>query len=596
MGAEGNGGTNGKPSLSSDGRYVAFSSSASNLVPDDTNGVSDVFVVDRQTQTIERVSLAADGTSPGNGYSNSPSISNDGRYVAFTSAASNLVPDDTNGWADVFVCDRQAHTIERVNVADDGTQANGLSGPGQISSDGRYVAFCSSASNLVPGDTNVWTDVFVVDRQTQTIKCASIAADGTQGNRSSSGTISRDGSYVVLNSLASNLVPSDTNDAGDVFVTTNPFTWASGSHTVVATESQNVSGINFGNAAPTKFYVVNDATQNLTYEYTASGQLNESYSLNTANTAPRGAASTIAGDKTWVVDANRKVYVYNNSGGLLGSWTAGTLSTKAVVEGIATNGTDIWIVDAYSDKVYKYAGGAARLSGTWTATSSFSLNSANKSPKDIVTDGVNLWVVNDSTTDKVFKYTMSGTLEFSWTITTPGASSPTGITIDPTNVCDVWIVDNGTDRVYQYIQGALTIAVYSRSSSNSFALAPGNTNPQGIADPPAPGSLLVTDTPVPSAGAVLRGNDAALASMYYEPLKNAPAVLPVPDSSLRIHTAGRSDSVERVAAALAEPVAHRIADDSHSARNNYRQTEVDDLFAEWESDPLGLLSFPDLGI
>ena len=158
----------------------------------------------------------------------------------------------------------------------------------------------------------------------------------------------------------------------------------------------------------TKFYVVNDATQNLTYEYNVSGMSVESYSLNTGNTAPRGAASTIAGDKTWVVDANRKVYVYNNSGGLLGSWTAGTLATTATVEGIATNGTDVWIVDAKSDKVYKYAGAATRLSGSQNAASSFSLNSANTSPKDIVTDGVNLWVVNDSTTDKVFKYTVAG--------------------------------------------------------------------------------------------------------------------------------------------------------------------------------------------
>ncbi len=311
--------------------------------------------------------------------------------------------------------------------------------------------------------------------------------------------------------------------------------------------------------------------------------------MNTGNTAPRGAASTIAGDKTWVVDANRKVYVYNNSGRLLGSWTAGTLSTKAVVEGIATNGTDVWIVDAYSDKVYKYAGAAARLSGTQNAASSFSLNSANRNPKDIVTDGVHLWVVNDSTTDKVFKYTVSGTLEFSWTITTPGASSPTGITIDPTNVCDVWIVDNGTDRVYQYIQGALTIAVYSRSSSNSFALAVGNTNPQGIADPPAPSSLLVADTPVPSAEAVLRDNDAALASMYYEPLKK-----------IRIDTVRRSESraVELHTRDLSYTVgtsANRLSDDSRLARDNHRHTKVDDLFAQWEDDPLELLSLPDLG-
>ena len=193
---------------------------------------------------------------------------------------------------------------------------------------------------------------------------------------------------------------------------------------------------------------------NQTFEYDANGSSVESYSLNTGNTAPRGAASTVAGDTTWVVDANRKVYVYNTSGGLLGSWTAGTLSTKAKVEGIAANGTDVWIVDANTDKVYRYANGAAgRLSGTLTAASSFSLNSGNTNPKDIVTDGTYIWVVNDSTTDKVFKYTLSGTLLGSWTIG-GGGGSPTGITLDPSNVSqDLWIVDSSTDKVYQYTNG-----------------------------------------------------------------------------------------------------------------------------------------------
>ena len=328
---------------------------------------------------------------------------------------------------------------------------------------------------------------------------------------------------MTFYSGASNLVSGDTNGVYDVFVTANPFAWPSGSHVVTLAEGQDVSGINFGNASPTKFYVVNDATQNLTYEYTAGGQLNESYSLNSGNTAPRGAASTIAGDKTWVVDANRNVYVYNNRGGLLGSWTAGTLATTATVEGIATNGTDVWIVDAKSDKVFKYTGAASRLSGSQNAASSFNLNSTNTSPKDIVTNGVNLWVVNDSTTDKVFKYTTSGVLVSSWTITTPGATSPTGITLDPANVSNLWIVDSGTDSVYQYNAAASLANGSSKAADVTFALAAGNTNPQGIADPPAPSSLLTTETTVlaepVSAEAVLRGNDAALESMYYEPLK-----------------------------------------------------------------------------
>ena len=110
----------------------------------------------------------------------------------------------------------------------------------------------------------------------------------------------------------------------------------------------------------TKFYVVNDATPDKTYEYATSGGQAESYSLNSGNTSPRGVATTAAGDKTWVVDANRKVYVYNTSGGLLGSWTAGSLNTKAKVEDITVYGNDVWIVDAYSDKVYKYANAATR--------------------------------------------------------------------------------------------------------------------------------------------------------------------------------------------------------------------------------------------
>jgi hypothetical protein len=235
---------------------------------------------------------------------------------------------------------------------------------------------------------------------------------------------------------------------------------------------------------PTKFYVVNDATQNLTYEYSPTGALVESYGLNGGNTAPRGAASTAAGDRTWVIDANKKVYVYSNSGALLGSWTTGSLASNATVEGIATNGTDIWIVDARQDRVYRYAGAATRVSGSQNAASSFALNSGNTSPKDIVTNGTHVWVVNDSSTDKVFKYTVSGSLVGSWTITS-GGGSPTGITIDPVNVSDIWIVDSNTDRVYQYTAAASRTSG-SQSSATSFALAAGNTNPQGIADPPAP--------------------------------------------------------------------------------------------------------------
>ncbi len=233
----------------------------------------------------------------------------------------------------------------------------------------------------------------------------------------------------------------------------------------------------------TKFYVVNDAAVDQTFEYASGGVSVESYGLGSGNTAPRGAASTAAGTKVWVVDASGKVYVYNPSGGLLGSWSAGGLPGNAQVEGIATNGTDIWLVDNKQDKVFKYTAAASRLSGSQSAASSFALNSANSNSKDLVTDGTSLWVVNDSTTDKVFKYTLAGALLGSWTIDAANAS-PTGITLDPTNVQHLWIVDSVADKLFQY-DNAASRSSGSQNASTSFALAAGNTNPQGIADPPA---------------------------------------------------------------------------------------------------------------
>ena len=206
------------PSLSADGRYVAFSSHATNFVPDDSNRRSDVFVHDRDTGTTTRVSVASDGTE-GDDDSRTPAISADGRYVAFTSSAANLVPDDTNGATDVFVHDRDTGTTTRVSVASDGTEGEATSQHPAISADGRYVAFTSWAANLVDDDTNELADVFVHDRDTGTTTRVSVASDGTEGDSTSLYTaINADGRYVAFSSLASNLVPGDTNGTLDVFV------------------------------------------------------------------------------------------------------------------------------------------------------------------------------------------------------------------------------------------------------------------------------------------------------------------------------------------------------------------------------------------
>ena len=206
------------PSISADGRFVAFDSYANNLVPGDTNAKSDIFVRDLSTNTTTRVSVGSAGNQA-NEDSSSSSISADGRFVAFWSNASNLVPGDTNDSSDIFVRDLSTNTTTRVSVDSAGNQGTGGSSDASISADGRFVAFSSNASNLVPGDTNASGDIFVRDLLTNTTTRVSVDSAGNQGNDASSGgSISADGRFVAFSSLASNLVPGDTNASRDIFV------------------------------------------------------------------------------------------------------------------------------------------------------------------------------------------------------------------------------------------------------------------------------------------------------------------------------------------------------------------------------------------
>jgi Tol biopolymer transport system component len=230
------------PTMSADGRYVAFTSESSNLVPGDTNEDMDAFVHDFRSGKTERVSVADDGTQSDTNFANTgasrSSISGDGRYVAFESEFESLVPGDTNGSADAFVRDRLLSRTTRVSVSSSGEQtfplvdqvyAGRLDGAKSlnvmepsISSNGRFVAFNSSAANLVGRDTNNALDVFVHDRQSHRTERVSVDSRGKEGNGSSSisgrSSISADGRYVVFSSAASNLVAGDTNGVGDVFV------------------------------------------------------------------------------------------------------------------------------------------------------------------------------------------------------------------------------------------------------------------------------------------------------------------------------------------------------------------------------------------
>jgi Tol biopolymer transport system component len=209
----------GRPAISADGRFVAFASSATNLVRGDRNQTVDIFLRDRVAGTTERVSLTGRRTEA-NGGSELPALSPDGRFVAFTSFADNLVAGDTNFAGDVFVRDRQAATTERVSVNSNEEQANASSGGAALSADGRFVAFGSDASNLVPGDVDdAASDVFLRDRQAGTTEGISTTQPPSgQVLHSGSPSLSADGRLVALHSRESNLVPGDTNGRFDVFV------------------------------------------------------------------------------------------------------------------------------------------------------------------------------------------------------------------------------------------------------------------------------------------------------------------------------------------------------------------------------------------
>lgn len=209
------------PSISADGRYVVFQSSANDLVNNDT-AWTDVFVRDTIANTTTRVNVTSLGNQANaHAVVGAGAISADGRYVVFTSVASNLIDSDTNGLSDVYLRDVQLGVTERISVGLNGAQPNGMSFQPAISANGRHVIFRSDASNLVAGDTNGWGDVFTFDRVTGVTKRVSVASDGRQADFLSgldAVSISLDGRYSCFASFATNLVPFDTNLRPDIFV------------------------------------------------------------------------------------------------------------------------------------------------------------------------------------------------------------------------------------------------------------------------------------------------------------------------------------------------------------------------------------------
>jgi Tol biopolymer transport system component len=259
-GDEGDGESHYPPTLAGNGRFVAFSSAATNLVADDENGSNDVFVHNRVTGKTTRVSVRSNGneavgesshpslSSTGrfvafhssaalvgsddngvediyvhdrevDGASFEPSISGSGRYVAFVSQALDLVPEDNADFTDVFVHDRETGKVRRVSVSSSGAQADEESFDAVISSNGRFVAFQSQATNLAGNDALGYNDVFVHNRKTKKTIRASVNTNGEKAlGDSTHATLSGNGRYVAFESFATNLVANDENSSEDIFL------------------------------------------------------------------------------------------------------------------------------------------------------------------------------------------------------------------------------------------------------------------------------------------------------------------------------------------------------------------------------------------
>ncbi|MCP4785161.1 MAG: hypothetical protein GY878_16535 [Fuerstiella sp.] len=234
----------------------------------------------------------------------------------------------------------------------------------------------------------------------------------------------------------------------------------SGAELAVATGS----GIIFSYVPFTKFYVVDNAAPQV-HKYDAAGAYLGVAGNSLANA--RGVAADATGTRIWHVYSTNYIAIDDADGFRLAQWVA---SGPSKVEGIATDGQHVWLVDKGTDKVFFYENGTEITTfGTVASTSSFALDSGNRNPRGITTDGTHLWVVNSkSKKDEVFKNTTSGTLVGKWTIDSANVN-PRGITIDPTDVNHLWIVDSTTDSVYQY-SGAASRTSDSQSADSIFAL------------------------------------------------------------------------------------------------------------------------------
>jgi hypothetical protein len=287
---------------------------------------------DRTSGSTVLVSQAAGGV-PGNAQSSGPSISANGRFVSFWSIASNLDPSDTNGTFDVFVHDLQSGTMERVSLSSAGAQANAGSAGPSISGDGRFVCFLSYASNLVPNDTNGFEDIFVRDRFQAITERVSVDSGGAQSTDNSwvdMGSISADGRFVAFYSDATNLVQSDSNNTRDVFLrdrsSISSFCFGDGSAQACPCANSGLSGRGCDNSASTGGAVLGSSGASAlagdTLVLTAAGELQSAPSIFLQGDASIPAANF--GDGLRCVGGNlKRLYLHPASGGSVSAPLAG---------------------------------------------------------------------------------------------------------------------------------------------------------------------------------------------------------------------------------------------------------------------------------
>ncbi|MCF7831793.1 MAG: peptidoglycan-binding protein [Candidatus Pacebacteria bacterium] len=335
------------PSISADGRYVVFHSSATNLVSNDTNGLHDVFLHDIETEETIRVSESfLGGDSDGSAYD--PVISADGRYIVFESNATNLVPDDINGEPDVFLYDRINQSMNIVSFDSNGIQGNNDSTDPSISADGQYVVFKSSATNLVLDDTNGVNDVFLRDTVLQTTVRLSVDSNDVQGNAASNyPQISHDGRYVVFESSATNLVSDDTNGVSDIFLYDN-------NDTSLIRVSKNEQGEQ-GNGASgfnTKVFRISGGGEYIIFESNATNLVSDDtngikdlflYTIDTE--AIERISKTATGDQISVGNSTQSTISGN------GSYVSFASSATNIIPDDTNGVFDIFIYDVALEKV-----------------------------------------------------------------------------------------------------------------------------------------------------------------------------------------------------------------------------------------------------